>query len=388
MVFSQAAPGLSGALLKTKLIDRLASADSHPGKLLHYLPDAPARDPIAAESCAPVPMPVARTMHSFKLDSDRQIARVSAATVSLNGQLIATEAEQLVGHMNLLVQSGGIVDDWPRDVVVELTTRRATRALFRPGTHLQTDRRDMTVAEAARMFDELGLCDDVRLTLCGVGDPLLAPDALSIIAAAKDAGIAAVHVDTDLIELTDSHADGLVRSGVDVVSVHLPAIQPVTYSGIMGVGAYEAVVANLKLLLAARKRHGRTTPIVVPTFTKCPLNLAEMEPWYDQWLRVLGAAVISGPGDFAGQIPDHAVADMSPPRRQPCRRLGSRMTVLSDGRVVICEQDVLGRQSVGSIGEESIRAVWSRLRAIRSDHEQGLWDRHALCRTCREWHRP
>ena len=76
-----------------------------------------------------------------------------------------------------------------------------------------------------------------------------------------------------------------------------------------------------------------------------------MEAWYDQWLRAVGSAVIVGPSDFAGQIPDHAVADMAPPLRRPCARLESRMTILSDGRIVTCEQDVLGRQTLGSLGE-------------------------------------
>src|SRR4051794_38778531 len=39
LVFTQAAPGLSGALVRRSLIDRLASARTHPGRLLHYLPD-------------------------------------------------------------------------------------------------------------------------------------------------------------------------------------------------------------------------------------------------------------------------------------------------------------------------------------------------------------
>ena len=129
--------------------------------------------------------------------------------------------------------------------------------------------------------------------------------------------------------------------------------------------------------------------MLVPTFVKLAENLAQMEQWYDQWLRAVGSAVIVGPSDFAGQIPDHAIADMAPPLRRPCARLDSRITVLSDGRIVSCEQDVLGRQALGTLASDRIADVWARrFGALRADHNRGNWSRHALCGNCREWHRP
>ena len=89
------------------------------------------------------------------------------------------------------------------------------------------------------------------------------------------------------------------------------------------------------------------------------------------------------------QIPDHAVADMSPPRRRACGRLASRMHVLSDGKIVSCEQDVLGRQPLGHLATDRVAEVWAqRFAALRSDHRRGEWGKHSLCGNCREWHRP
>jgi radical SAM protein with 4Fe4S-binding SPASM domain len=99
--------------------------------------------------------------------------------------------------------------------------------------------------------------------------------------------------------------------------------------------------------------------------------------------------VILGPSDFAGQMVDVAVADMAPPRRRACGRLWSRLSILCDGRVVSCEQDVLGRQTLGTIGEMSLKQMWKeRFGALRGCHRVGAWDRQPLCGTCREWHRP
>src|SRR5215213_7415851 len=98
---------------------------------MHYHPDQVSREPLAGEACVAVPAPVARTTHRFALSSERQVARVAAATESLNGQLIGTSAEELV---RLLGVAEG-VDSLPREVVLELTTKRLSRPVFWPGRY-------------------------------------------------------------------------------------------------------------------------------------------------------------------------------------------------------------------------------------------------------------
>jgi radical SAM protein with 4Fe4S-binding SPASM domain len=114
-----------------------------------------------------------------------------------------------------------------------------------------------------------------------------------------------------------------------------------------------------------------------------------MDPWYDHWLRVLGCAVISGPSDYAGQIAEVSLAQMEPPRRRPCMRIGNRLTILSDGRIVSCEQDFFGRHSLGTIGGKSIKDIWSGgMSALRRDHAAANWNCNGLCAACKDWHRP
>ncbi|MCC7351972.1 MAG: SPASM domain-containing protein [Phycisphaerales bacterium] len=384
LCFSQAAAGLSGTLLKPALVRKLSAAGVHPGRLLHYQPDHPVRDQISGEECAPVPMRVARTIHHFKLDTDRQIQRITAAMRCFNGQLIRTEAEHLVQQM----ESTPRVDSLPREVTVELTCRRATRPIYRPSTHLKLDRADMTLDMARRIFDQLAAADDMRLTLAGAGDPLLAGDSMAIVRAAAEAGIKAIHVETDLMGLDVEWVRMLGAVPIDVLSVHLPAITPATYAAMMGIDAIGQVINNVRLLLESRQQHNRGVPLVVPTFIKCRQNLAEMEPWYDQWLKALGSAVIAGPGDYAGQIPNLAVAEMAPPKRRPCFRLNQRMMILSDGSAIACEEDVLGSASLGNVENESVARLWRKLDPMRADHQSGQWGRHSLCANCSQWHRP
>jgi hypothetical protein len=379
--FTQAAPGLAGVLLKPALLDRLAQANSHPGRLLAYAPDMPGLDPITNDMCVPVPPALARTAHRFTLDSDRQIHRLSAATADLNGQLITSDAQRI----EAIVAGYPISDRQPREVVLELTTRRATRPSFSPATHLNPARGDMPFESIGPILTQLGGIDDLRLTLAGVGDPLFHPRFAEILRLITEMQIPAVHVETDLIDLSDAALHSLLNSRIDILSIHLPAATAATYQRIMGIDGFARVFENLKRLLAART----ALPLIVPTFTKCRENLEEMEGWYDHWLRILGTAVITGPTDYAGQIPDHAAADMSPPRRRPCARLQTRMTLQSDGTIPSCEQDVLATQPMGHALQDGLASTWQNpLQVLRDNHDSNNLQSHPLCIACREWHRP
>ncbi len=383
LVFTQAAPGLGGVLLRPAMVDRLAAANTHPGRILHYLPEQPMRDPISGESCYPVPTPVARTTRSFRLDSDRQITRLTEAAISLNGELVKSDSEEL---LNRLAWTGDF-DSLPREIVLEINTNRATSPIFWPGQFARIERAAMSLDVAKRIFAEIG--DEVRVTLAGVGDPMMHDGLFEIIDAAKRSGVAALHVQTDLLPDDEEFVTRLAESEIDVVSVNLPAMTPRTYATVMGVDQFGRVIENIRRFITRRHERSRGVPILIPQFAKCQANLAEMETWYDQWLKALGAAVILGPSDCAGLVPDCAVADMAPPLRRACNRLWSRMTILSDGRVVSCEQDVTAKQVVGDVKSQSVRLIWrDGLRDMRSAHKSGCWNSKPTCAGCREWHRP
>ena len=316
--FLPAAPGLCGPLLRPGLLDRLAAARSHCGKVLHYLPDVLSREKLGSESNAPLPTAVARSLHRLTLGSDRQIARVTGAMTSLNGQLLSSGAEELVRRMDAYPAG----DSLPREVVLELNTARLSRPIYWPGRSHATDRKPFTLEMARSLFAELSELDDTRLTIAGLGDPLLADDFFALLEAAKVEGRLAIHVETDLLGPNPGSIARLACSPVDVVTVHVPGLTDATYEQVMGTDGYSRVLENVRIFLSEVQGRRNGVPILVPTFTKCRQNLAEMEQWYDQWLRAVGAAVIRGPSDYAGQIQDVAVADMSPPQAPPVR--GSR----------------------------------------------------------------
>ncbi len=371
--FLPGTPGSGAMLLRIDTIRELNKASRSPGQLLAYHPDRPIHDPLAKEQAVPVSPRVARSLTRLAVDSDRQLARLSLA------QIDSLSVDSLIER----IQNDTTVDATPREVIVELTTRRATRPTFSILSTQPVERPEMTVERAKQIFGQLASIDDIRLTFAGVGDPLLHGSFDQILKCAKDAGLCAIHVETDLLAERREYVELIADGTVDVVSVHLPAVHRDTYREMMGVDRVQDVLEQLRQLVTTRARIGRGVPIVVPIFTKCERNLGEMEAWYDQWIRAVGAAVIRGPSDFGGAIPYIGVSDMLPPVRRPCRRLRSRMTILSDGTFASCEEDVFARQAVGAIDRSTIESAWTEaMRSLRMRIEG------SVCSRCRMWDRP
>jgi len=383
MCFLQAPPGLAGAFLRRTLVERLARVNLHPGRLLHYLPDQPARDPLAGEGCAPVPLVVARSSESLRLDSVTHIAKIEHATMHLNGQLIHTEAEALLETL----RSGRRHVSVTRDVRLEITTRRTCRPVFDPMQHVDLKRDDLSLDSFNRWLSAQSAPSDLRITFVGTGDPLLHPELPAMLLAARSAGVRAIAIETDLLSAPDDVLGALVTHAVDIVSIHLPATSPQVYEKVMGVNGMGTVLANLKRLIELRMAAGRHLPLIVPTFIKLEQNLGDMEAWYDQWMRAVGWAVIKGPTDYAAQMPRLSVADMSPPKRSSCRRLTDSFTILSNGAITACEEDVLGVQALGHVGAPDAQGLRHRLQQLLDDHHAGRWSAHRLCGACTEWHR-
>lgn len=387
LVFLPAAPGLGAVLLRKEVVEDLVKLGTHPGRALHYLPDHYAHDPIATPAAGPVPVPAARTLRRFTLDSGPQLALLERVTRHLSDeQLARLDAESLVR----LVEGDSALAPLPRDLRIELTCRRHTRPLYLPPA---PQRGELAPERWRAVLDPLapaevdGLSSPVRVTFAGAGDPLLYEGLPELIAHAARNGVPTC-VETDLLGVSDARLAELARSPLDVLLVHLPAATAATYAAVMGADRLGEALANLARFLELRGGSG--TPIVVPHFTKLRQNLAEMEAWYDHYLKALGSAVVEGPQHFAGAA--HALADMAPPTRTTCRRLSSRLQLLSDGTAAQCDLDVEpGPRAVGACTETPVEAIWNSspaLQSLRAAHRAGSYSLNVLCSGCREWHRP
>ena len=369
IVFTQAPPGLGALCLSCDALARLTKAGAHPGRLLSYQPDAPQHDPASSKSCVPIAASVARCLERYDLSTPQQIERLAGVSFG--------DAEQVV-------QQALPARQLPAEVMIELSSRRSSRPIFEPVAYTTLNRDDMTLELAEKIFRQLA--GGTRVVFAGTGDPLLHTQFTQIINCAKRCGVDSIAVETDLLDLPAETLTTLTSGMIDVVAVHLPAATAETYQRAMGVNSLGLVLENLKKLCTSALAAG--IPVVTPVFTKLSLNLEEMEAFYDHFIRTLGAAVVRGPSNCAGQLPDVAAIDMTPPKRVPCRRLASRMTVWSDGTVPLCENDIHGSVALGHVARESIATIWGKaFHPVRQAHTTGS-SLPLLCQTCNDWDRP
>ena len=128
----------------------------------------------------------------------------------------------------------------------------------------------------------------------------------------------------------------------------------------------------------------------MPEFIKCRETLAELDAFYDGWIRRVGWALVTGYNHHGGRLPDRAVADMSPPTRMACRRIRSRCLVTAAADVLVCDQDFAAQRPAGNLHTGALRDIWhgAAWTAARAAHARGAYDDVELCGPCQEWHRP
>ncbi|MGC9665642.1 radical SAM/SPASM domain-containing protein [Planosporangium sp. 12N6] len=114
-----------------------------------------------------------------------------------------------------------------------------------------------------------------RLTMQGLGEPLLSPYLLDQVRQAKARGLT-VGFNSNATLLNRRRADELVAAGLDWLHVSLDGATAGTYEGIRQGATFDTVVANLAGLVAAKRDAGSATPWVRVVFVAMRRNVAEL----------------------------------------------------------------------------------------------------------------
>lgn len=383
--FSQAPPGLAGVAVGRELLGEIAAKNGLFGRMLSYNPAQPQADPIGRDVCVAINHEVRGCMRRFIDDTPRSSALIDALAARLGDRFATANARTIAEAATQLdpTRFGNL----PQQVTLELTPQRAVTGPITPQHYVQLNRPPMPTDAAIRLVEQMGAEQDIALTLGGLGDALLHPDVFRIIDAARNAGVLGIHVETDLL-VDRPILEQLLRAPIDVVSVRLNADTAKMYETVMGgaPGDFKRVVENVQWLLSNRGES--VLPWIVPRLVKTKATLADMETFFDRWTHVAGQAVIEPATTGAELMPLLAPLDMAPPRRRPCAQLDRRLTVQSDGRAALCDQDWLGRAPIGDANAAPLADIWLSMTGPRDLHRAGRWNEIEVCSRCTEWHRP
>jgi len=373
VAFCQAPPGLAGGVFRSPTLMHLAKNQLYPGKLFAYTPEQPVRDPIGDAYNYTLPEWLVATPRRFLADGPRGLW--------LCEQILAAGGEGVDGETACRIAGELGPEPWPREVTIELTARRPIEDDLRP----RADRADLSVDAVAAALAGLEACGDVNVMFAGAGDALLHPDWPAAVAAAK--AIGTVGLASYGVTLDAAAAEGAFASGLDLLEVYADAVSDEVYAAGKRGGSAGEVWANIESFVRRRRAAGQIAPLVVPTMLKTRASLHEQDAFVERSLRLTGWGLVIEPSDAAGQWDDHGVVHMAPPARTPCRRLTTRLTVLADGRVTVCEEDLHGD---GVLDAGGVLDAWrgEGLPELRRLHAEGRWADHRLCAACREFHRP
>jgi radical SAM protein with 4Fe4S-binding SPASM domain len=114
-----------------------------------------------------------------------------------------------------------------------------------------------------------------RLTLQGLGEPLLSPYLLDMIRAAKARGVT-VGFNSNATLLSRRRSAELVDAGLDWLHVSIDGAHAGTYEGIRDGAVFATVVDNLRGLVEAKRRAGRTNPWIRVVFVAMRRNVGEL----------------------------------------------------------------------------------------------------------------
>ncbi len=285
LVFSQAAVGLSPALLERSLLESMRAKRSESGAfasigtILGYLPIQPANDPIAGTGCVGVD-PILRDLgERLTADTPERRARCAMLLAQDGAHDAASVAARCRG---LSAEPVG-----PEHLVLNLVGV--------DGTRMDADRAVAMIREAADARPDLAVTLTGERRVNDLADVLDHPHLPRIAHAAAGAGALAVHVRTPALGPREAVL-GLLDLGLDAISVEVVANDAYTYELLTGRDGFDRSRQNLSALIAERAERGPADgvplPWLVARITRRDAVYEQIDTLYDRWLLACGAAVL------------------------------------------------------------------------------------------------
>ncbi len=159
--------------------------------------------------------------------------------------------------------------------------------------------------------------------------------------------------------------------------VSLDALKEASYQSLRGPGFQEAMgcVDSLIALFPGQ---------VHVQALRMKDNEEEVEAFYRYWKDKACKVIIQKYDHFCGFLPERRVTDLSPLRRSECRHLARDMSILMDGRVPLCREDVRAQDILGNAFDESLVELWTRMGQRYQAQVNGEYG--GICARCDEYY--
>ncbi|QDU35432.1 hypothetical protein KS4_35130 [Poriferisphaera corsica] len=395
--FTQSPPGLAGYIASQSTFQQFTDHNASFGQILGYSHSQPMLDPISRDANIAIPPAVRDCNRRFVYDTARSVALVNQLASHLGKSLISATNLQIATAANEIETSNPLLhyQSLPQQITLELTPNRSLDGPLTVQHYITPDREPITIDHAHKVIKQIAVDpnNDIVLTFAGVGDSLLHPQYKEIIIAAHDAGVLGIALETDLHINNPDQLASLHDLPIDLLITNLNADSEQAYQRVMNSSDYNTPFFNIESLLNTRLQRQRDfnpafIPWIIPSFLKTKLNLEDMDSFFARWMYHAKHALIRPFQTAIGKLPDLSPVPMQPPKRKPCSQLANRLTILSDGSVLQCDQDITAQSPLGNMSQQPLLELWQSQFTIYASHTQHCFDCNKLCASCSEWFRP
>lgn len=286
---------------------------------------------------------------------------------------------------------------FPPQVFLEPTSFCNLRCAFCLYPDMQRPHQHTDMEMAKSVIDQCAEAGVWYFTIQFYGEPLLSHERVTaMINYAKEKGIPNVTVVSNMTLMNEKIMETWTRAGLDTLLISFDGSSPEKYQEIRN-RDYHDVLERIKLARRVRDRLGLNRPFLGMTLVRTDETDEELIAFHREMSQYVDALDIRSmmlfhyraPAieTYENQNPDWYVT-RDPTRRIPCRQLGNKLIVCSNGEVTVCCTDIDAQLSLGNVRDKTLLEMW------RSDEFGRLWMLHrlqrwdelpAICRQCRDW---
>ncbi|TZE82181.1 radical SAM protein [Calorimonas adulescens] len=261
--------------------------------------------------------------------------------------------------------------------------------------------------------------------ICGVGEPLLHPEAINVINKLKFYNIRTM-INTNGVLLDKEVAADLLESRIDKIMISLDAANRESYKKIKGIDVFEKVIDNITNLLILKNRKSYRTIIQI-NMLNMGENFSEIKDALLYWAEYLGENDVIYSRQvktLAGEVKDlrsstditrndlksfkkaleneginteklvvedweQIIEVIKNYGKLPCRHLWNYTMIFYNGDVTICCIDFNGKIVIDNVNNSSIKKIWNseKYNNFRKIFISKDYEKIDLCSKCNEWYK-
>lgn len=282
---------------------------------------------------------------------------------------------------------------FPPMVFVELTNVCNLACTFCPHPDMKRKKQVMDYVLVKKVIDEIAAAGCWYLSFHFFGEPLTAPGLLiDAVLYAKGRGIHIVSTTTNLTLMSEQLTTSLITAGLDSLHISFDGIDPANYEAIRGY-SYDTLLDKIKLV---RQVRDELNPIGKPYLEITAVRTNETDKqvarFYQEMTNLVDSVDVRSLLLFnnrpvaAQEL--NAGRNLEREQRIPCRQLGGKLIICSNGEATVCCNDLDAKLTLGNVKEKSLAGLW------QSDEFGRLWMLHrqqrwtslpGICQCCRDW---